>query len=43
MDNDFQLKHQVIIAKYREIYFANLTKWQESLWVLNETITKNEN
>ena len=41
MDNDFQLKHQVIIAKYREIYFANLSKWQESLVVLNETINKN--
>jgi hypothetical protein len=29
MNNDFQLKHQDIIAKYREIYFLILNKWQE--------------
>lgn len=29
MNNDFQLKHQNIIAKYREIYSLNLTKWKE--------------
>lgn len=29
MNNDFQLKHQDIIAKYREIYSLNLNKWQE--------------
>ena len=40
MDDNFQFKHQNIIAKYREIYFANLTKWQESLLVLNETINR---
>ncbi len=38
MNDDFQLKHQEIITKYREIYFANLLKWQESLIALNETI-----
>ena len=31
MDNNFQIKHQNIIAKYREIYFSNLSKWQQSL------------
>ena len=30
MNNDFQLKHQEIIAKYREIYASNLEKWQKS-------------
>jgi hypothetical protein len=30
MNNDFQLKHQNIIAQYREIYDSNLTKWIES-------------
>ena len=29
MNNDFQLKHLDIIAKYREIYSLNLNKWQE--------------
>jgi hypothetical protein len=38
MDNNFQLKHQNIISKYREIYFSNLYKWQESLASLNEII-----
>ncbi len=38
MNNDFQFKHQEIITKYREIYFYNLKKWQESLTLLNETI-----
>jgi hypothetical protein len=41
MNDEFQSKHQVIIAKYREIYFSNLSKWQESLALLNETITNN--
>ena len=30
MNNDFQFKHQNIIAKYREIYFSNLTKWENA-------------
>ncbi len=38
MDDHFQFKHQNIIAKYREIYFLNLQKWQESLASINETI-----
>ena len=38
MDNNFQFKHQNIITKYREIYFSNLYKWQESLASLNEII-----
>jgi hypothetical protein len=41
MDNNFQFKHQNIIAKYREIYFSNLYKWQQSLASLNEIIRKN--
>ena len=41
MDNNFQFKHQNIIAKYREIYFSNLNKWQQSLAALNEIINKN--
>lgn len=40
MNDDFQFKHQDIIAKYREIYFANLSKWQESLVLLNEIIMR---
>jgi hypothetical protein len=28
MNDDFQFKHQMVIAKYREIYFRNLFKWQ---------------
>jgi len=40
MDDNFQLKYQEIIAKYREIYFCNLTKWQKSLKNLNEIIAK---
>ncbi len=40
MDNNFQFKHQNIITKYREIYFSNLNKWQESLAYLNEIIRK---
>jgi hypothetical protein len=40
MNNDFQFKHQNIIAKYREIYFSNLHKWQESLALLKEIINK---
>jgi hypothetical protein len=38
MDNNFQFKHQTIIAKYRDIYFSNLNKWQESLASLNQII-----
>jgi hypothetical protein len=34
MNNDFQIKHQDIIAKYRAIYSLNLTKWQEAFSVL---------
>ncbi|WP_310559856.1 protein-glutamine glutaminase family protein [Flavobacterium sp.] len=41
MDNNFQFKHQNIIAKYREIYFSNLDKWQESLASLHEIIRNN--
>lgn len=41
MNDEFQMKYQNIIAKYREIYFANLSKWQESLDLLNRIITKN--
>jgi hypothetical protein len=40
MDDAFQLKHQIVIAKYREIYFSNLNKWQDSLATLNEIIEK---
>lgn len=40
MNDEFQLKHQEIIAKYREIYFSNLQKWKESLASLNEIIKK---
>ncbi|PJJ09473.1 hypothetical protein CLU83_2832 [Flavobacterium sp. 1] len=29
MNNDFQMKHQYVIAKYREIYSSNLNKWLE--------------
>ena len=36
MNQDFQLKHQEIIAKYREIYASNLDKWKESLALLNQ-------
>ena len=43
MDDDFQFKHQKIIAKYREIYFSNLQKWQESFVAINNTISKNSN
>jgi hypothetical protein len=41
MNDDFQSKYQVIIAKYREIYFSNLSKWKESLVLLNEIIINN--
>jgi hypothetical protein len=34
MNDAFQLKHQNIIAQYRDIYFANLTKWQEAFALL---------
>jgi Glutaminase len=36
MDQNFQIKHQNSIAKYREIYSSNLNKWQESLASLNK-------
>lgn len=42
MTTDFQFKHQNIIAQYRNIYFSNLNKWQESLASLNEII-RNKN
>jgi hypothetical protein len=42
MDDNFQFKHQNIIAKYREIYFSNLYKWQQSLTSLNEIISKKQ-
>lgn len=42
MDANFQLKHQNIISKYREIYFSNLDKWQQSLASLNEIISKKQ-
>ena len=41
MTTDFQFKHQNIIAKYRNIYFSNLSKWQQSLASLNEIIRNN--
>lgn len=41
MDDNFQFKHQEIIAKYREIYFSNLQKWQESLDTINNIISNN--
>lgn len=34
MNADFQLKHQNIITKYREIYFSNLNKWKKALALL---------
>jgi len=34
MNDAFQLRHQAIIAKYREIYYSNLAKWQESVAAL---------
>ncbi len=40
MDDNFQLKHQEIISKYKEIYFSNLNKWIQFLTALNETISK---
>ena len=41
MNDNFQFKHQNIIAKYRELYFLNLNKWQASLASLNEIINNN--
>lgn len=43
MDQNFQLKYQNIIAKYREIYFSNLNKWKKSLASLNEIISNHNN
>lgn len=40
MTSDFQIKHQEIIAKYRQIYWANLDKWKESMAFLNDAINK---
>jgi hypothetical protein len=43
MNDDFQFRHQNIISKYREIYFSNLQKWQESmasLKIINKNNTK---
>ena len=34
MNNDFQIKHQDIIARYRAVYSLNLTKWQEAFSAL---------
>ena len=34
MNDEFQFKHQVVIAKYREIYFNNLSRWQDTLALL---------
>ncbi|HQF48436.1 MAG TPA: protein-glutamine glutaminase family protein [Flavobacterium alvei] len=38
MNNDFQIKHQEIISKYRTIYSLNLDKWKKALASLNEII-----
>ncbi|WP_264564237.1 protein-glutamine glutaminase family protein [Flavobacterium sp. N3904] len=40
MNDDFQSKHLEVIAKYRNIYSANLIKWQENLVLLTEKIRK---
>lgn len=37
MNDNFQFKHQNVIAKYREIYFKNLNKWKIKLALLKET------
>lgn len=37
MNNDFQIKHQNIIAKYREIYSLNLNKWKEAFALLQNS------
>ena len=41
MDDSFQMKHQDLIAQYREIYAMNLKKWQESLATLIEVMKNN--
>lgn len=38
MNDKFQQKHQIIIAKYREIYTQNLTDWQLKLANIKEVI-----
>jgi hypothetical protein len=38
MDANFQYKHHSIIAKYQEIYEANLAIWKESVAVLQQKI-----
>lgn len=40
MNNDFQIKHQEIISKYRTIYCLNLSKWKNSFALLNEIVRK---
>lgn len=40
MTIDFQIKYKDIIAKYREIYFSNLSKWEASMAVLNDAINQ---
>jgi hypothetical protein len=35
MDHDFQIKHQMIIEKYKEIYCSIFLKWQSSLALIN--------
>jgi hypothetical protein len=40
MTTDFQYKYQIIIAKYREIYFFNLNKWEIALSSLNQINSK---
>jgi hypothetical protein len=42
MNSDFQLKHQVVIAKYLEIYHLNLNKWRGLLSKLNEVIAQKQ-
>jgi len=39
MDDNFQFKYQHIISKYRDLYFSNLYKWQESLANINELLS----
>ena len=41
MTTDFQFKHQNIITQYRNIYFSNLNKWQQSLASLYQIIGNN--
>ena len=43
MNNDFQAKHQNIIAKYREIYSSNLNKWKEAFALLQNSYSHERN